>query len=345
MRSEADIPRFFELADLVTPMVLRVAATLRLAEHVQEGAGTVEELAERTGCVPRVLGKIMDHLVALEIFDWNAAGSLELTPLGLPLLPSWEDGSFRAFLDLDDVAGRAEMSITGLLHTARTGRTAYEGERGRTLWDDVNERAGADQGIAELASIEPAFDAELVIDCYDWSRWHHVIDVGGNNGAMLGAILHAHPQLKGTLLDLPKFADLGHRTMRHWEVGERVSVLPGSFFEPLPDHGDVYLLSAILADWADEQAVEILRRCGRAAGPTGRVLLAEVHLTDHEDLEPPLRTAMAVRLEASITEPDRTVDELLELADRAGLDLTWRGPATRVRSLLELRPREHGAQA
>lgn len=345
MQSDVDIPRFFELTDLVTPMVVRAAATLRLADHVQDGTNTVPALAERTGCIPRALSKVVDHLVALGIFEKSSSGTIDLTPFGTPLLSTWEDGSFRSFLDLDDVAGRAEMSITGLLHTVRTGQTSYEGLYGEALWADVNGRCGADQGVAGLAPIEPGFDAELIVNSYDWSRCNHVVDVGGNNGAMLGAILHAHPHLTGTLLDLDKFAELGHRTMRHWKVSDRASIVRGSFFKPLPDHGDVYLLSAILADWNDTKAVEILRRCAQAAGPKGRILLAEVHLTDHEELDPPLRTAMAVRLEASITEPDRTVEDLCALADRAGMDLVWRGPVTRARSLLELRPQARSVPA
>jgi 2,7-dihydroxy-5-methyl-1-naphthoate 7-O-methyltransferase len=339
MRTEVDIPRFFELTDLVTPMVLRTAATLRLADHVQDGTNTIPALAERTGCVQRALSKVVDHLVALGIFESSSSGIIELTPFGTPLLSTWEDGSFRSFLDLDDVAGRAEMSITGLLHTVRTGQTAYEGLYGKTLWADVNGRFGADQGIAGLAPMEPDFDADLIYNSYNWSRWNHVVDVGGHNGALLGAILHAHPHLTGTLLDLDKFAELGDRTMRHWGVSDRASIVGGSFFEPLPDHGDVYVLSAILADWTDAKAVEILRRCAQAASPKGRVLLAEVHMTDHGELDPPLSTAMAVRLEASITEPDRTVEDLCVLADRAEMDVVWRGPATRVRSVLELQPR------
>ncbi len=339
MSSEVDIPRFFEMTDLITPMVVRVAATLRLADHVLNGDNSLSLLAERTGCVPRVLSKVVDHLVALGIFEKKPSDTLELTPFGTPLLSSWEDGSFRAFLDLDDVAGRAEMAMTALLHTARTGQTAYEGLYGEMLWSDVNGRPGADQGVAGLAPMEPGFDAELIIDSYDWSRWHHVVDVGGHNGALLAAILHAHPHLKGTLLDLPKFAELAHRTITHWQVADRASIVAGSFFDPLPDHGDVYLLSAILADWTDDKAAEILRQCGKAAGPEGRVLIAEVHMTDHEQFNPPLNTAMAVRLEASITEPDRTQEDLYALAEQAGMEVVWRGPATRVRSILELQPK------
>lgn len=339
---DKDIPRLFEMTDLVTPMALRVAATLRLPDLVDSGVTSVPALAEQTGAVPRVLAKVVDHLVALDILGCGPDGDISVTPFGAPLLSGWEDGGFRASLDLNDVAGRADMSITGLLHTVLTGQTSYEGIHGTTLWDDVNDRA--EPGSAELASLSPVFDAHLVIDSYDWSRHGHVVDVGGNNGALLGALLHAHPHLRGTLLDLGKFAEQGNSTLRHWDVRERAEIAEGSFFDAPPADGDVYLLSAILADWDDEHAVAILRGCAQAAGPGGRVLLAEVHMTEHEQLDPPLRTAMALRWEASMTRPDRTVEDLCALAERAGLSVLRRGPESPVRSVLELGSADAGAR-
>jgi hypothetical protein len=42
---------------------------------------------------------------------------------------------------------------------------------------------------------------------FDWGRFVEVIDVGGGNGTLLGALLPAHPGLRGhaadTVIDLP----------------------------------------------------------------------------------------------------------------------------------------------
>ncbi len=48
MAEVADIERPERLGDLVSPMAIRVAATLRLCDHVGAGLTTVEDLAERT---------------------------------------------------------------------------------------------------------------------------------------------------------------------------------------------------------------------------------------------------------------------------------------------------------
>lgn len=325
-------------ADLVTPMAIRAAATLRLADHVASGVTTPEALAVATGCQPRPLRKLLDHLCALGVLRAGPGGTVEIGDLGTPLLSAHDHLGIRPFLDVEHVLGRAEMALVELLHTLRTGASAYEGQHGRNLWDDLDRCAGA-QGMEAFARPAAAFDADLVIHGYDWSSAAHVVDVGGNGGALLAGLLRAHPHLRGTLLDLPCFADIARGTMRQAGLADRCTVVGGSFFDPLPHGADVYLVSAILADWDDEQATAILRRCAEAAGGTGAVLLAEVHLSAaHED--PIERTAVSLRLEASMGDPDRSVDDLEKLARKAGLDVAWRGAHSQVRSLLELRPVE-----
>ncbi|WP_308253610.1 methyltransferase [Pseudonocardia sp. ICBG601] len=55
-------------------------------------------------------------------------------------------------------------------------------------------------------------------------------------------------------------------------MGERARFVGGSFLEPLPTGYDVLLVSRVLTDWPDEDAVRILRRCAEAVAPDGRVL-------------------------------------------------------------------------
>src|SRR5699024_4699430 len=98
-------------------------------------------------------------------------------------------------------------------------------------------------------------------DAYDWSRARHVIDVGGGTGALLSAILHGHPSLRATLVDLPGTVARGKQALDAAGVGERVEFVGQSFFDPLPTGGDVYVLNSVLHDWPDDSARRILRRC------------------------------------------------------------------------------------
>jgi hypothetical protein len=61
-------------------------------------------------------------------------------------------------------------------------------------------------------------------------------------------------------------------------VAERCERRAGSFFEPLPEGGDAYLLKTILHDWDDAHALVILRGLRRVVPRSGRLLVLEALL-------------------------------------------------------------------
>jgi O-methyltransferase domain len=114
-----------------------------------------------------------------------------------------------------------------------------------------------------------------IVAGFDWSRFSTIVDVGGGQGALLAAILTAHPRMHGHLVDLaPTATDASHTFSAH-NLDDRTKVSARSIFDPLPAGADAYLLSDILHNWDDEHAHRILARCVKAAHPTGRVLVIE----------------------------------------------------------------------
>jgi hypothetical protein len=106
------------------------------------------------------------------------------------------------------------------------------------------------------------------------------VDVGGGHGALIAAILKAHPEMNGILFDLPAVID-GARRMREAEAGsDRCDLVAGDFFEAVPEGGDAYILKWILHDWDDERAGRILKNCRQAMTEQGRLLVMEVVLPD-----------------------------------------------------------------
>ena len=64
------------------------------------------------------------------------------------------------------------------------------------------------RGPLSAASFDGLMGARLVADApaiaaaYPWGTLGHVVDVGGGNGTLLIAILRAHDDLRGTVIDL-----------------------------------------------------------------------------------------------------------------------------------------------
>jgi hypothetical protein len=62
------------MADLATPMSIRVAATLSLVERAGSVGATAEQLASQTGTATPAIRCLLDHLVTIGVFDfgdWN----------------------------------------------------------------------------------------------------------------------------------------------------------------------------------------------------------------------------------------------------------------------------------
>jgi hypothetical protein len=91
------------------------------------------------------------------------------------------------------------------------------------------------------------------------------------------------------------------------------------------------VLSGVLHDWDDEPAIRILRRCAEAAAGTGKVLVVD----PVADVETPTDTEGDLRMLCYVGGRERTLDQLGELAGKAGLRVGALVPAG-FRSVLEL---------
>ncbi|GAA5068868.1 hypothetical protein HNP84_009051 [Thermocatellispora tengchongensis] len=321
-----------DMADLLRPAAIRAAATLKVADHIAAGAADPGELARRCGARPDLMDILLRYLASLGVLQPEADGRYGVAELGAPLL-SDHPTSLRDHLSMTGMVGRGDAAMVNLVHTLRTGEPAHAVPLEKGYWESVNNDPEFAGSLMRNFSENLVFDGEIVVHGYDWSGARDVVDVGGNSGAMLINLLRRHPHLRGTLLDLKNSAELASKNFADAGLGDRCTAVVGSFFDPLPAGRDVYLLSAILADWTDEQAVAILRRCAEAAGPSGKVLLAEVNLDVRGGGLAGARTELMLR--ALMPAPVRTVPELVALAQQAGLRLTWQGAGTPFRSLLE----------
>src|SRR5689334_15230382 len=101
--------RLWALADLATPMAIRVAATLRIADHIARGVQTTPALADVAGAHPEALDRLLRHLVTIGLLTYDAAGLYNLTELGEALRDDYP-ARLRPMLDVGSAIGRADLS-------------------------------------------------------------------------------------------------------------------------------------------------------------------------------------------------------------------------------------------
>ncbi|MCU1682376.1 MAG: methyltransferase [Amycolatopsis sp.] len=323
------------MADLATPMSIRVAATLSLVEHAGSAGATAEKLAAATGTATSNLRRLLDHLVTIGVFDLETeSGHYRPTKLGAQMSEDAPEG-FKPLLDITSAGGRAELAFVDLLGTITTGTPAYEHRYERGFWADLDAHPELRRSFDAQMQWRFRTHAPQIAERFNWSRFSEIVDVGGGDGNLLTAILRAHPEPRGRVLDLAPTATAATDRFAAAGLDDRAHAVSGSFFDPLPSGADAYLLSDILHDWDDDHARKILTECRRAAAPDGTVVVVEPVLGRGTD------TAMDLFMLMCFGGRERTVDALTALATGCGLVLHASGSVSDGRTVLEFRVAPH----
>jgi hypothetical protein len=101
------------------------------------------------------------------------------------------------------------------------------------------------------------------------------VDVGGGQGLLLKAILLACPVTCGILFDQPQVIASADQALASAGLAQRCQIVAGSFFESVPENGDLYVMKAILHDWDDLTSIDILRTCRRAMSLRATLVVIE----------------------------------------------------------------------
>jgi hypothetical protein len=256
------------LTDLCTPWCIRVAVTLRIAEHIDAGTTDIDALARTTKSDASVLHSVLSYLAEKGVFVESPLGHFALNETSRGLL------DHGMFLDLNGIGGRMAQVWSTLPAFVHTGKPAYAELFGKPYWDDLIEHPEIGAEFDALMSYTGHGTPDAALELSGgWDNVRTVVDVGGGTGAMLAELLRSRPTLRGILVDLPATVARAAATFEAAGVSDRVTVSPQSFFDPLPAGADLYLLRKVLNDWPDRETVAILRRCADAAGLSGVVAI------------------------------------------------------------------------
>ena len=255
------------------------AIELGLFTTLADGPMTAEQLTTQLSLHLRSARDFFDTLVAL--------GMLER-----------EDGVYRNTPETDHFLVRGKLSyIGGLLEMAnerlykfwgslteglRTGQPQNEVRTGgaglfETLYNDPERLRlflGAMTGLSMGAS-------RAIAEKFPWKDYQTVVDVGGAQGGLLVQVCLAHQNLRGSNFDLPVVGPIFEEYVATNGLSDRLSFLPGNFFEdPLPT-ADVIAMGHILHDWDLDQKRMLLEKA-YAALPEGGALIVFEALIDDE---------------------------------------------------------------
>ena len=260
--------------DLITgcwsTQVIHVAVRLKVFDLLAQEPRAANDVAAETGSDPGAFLRLMRALASLGLARHLPGDRFELTEAG-QLLRGDAPGSIRGMAlhwgeRLWGALSQLDQSIQTGKPWSISGLDGFE-----TMARDPQQMAMFHQSMADQTGPMAA----ALLGAYDFRKFGTLMDVGGSYGALLAAILKAHPDLTGRVFDLPGLAEASSAYLAHAGVADRAAFLGGSFFEAIPDGADAYMLKSIIHDWRDEPSVGILTNCRKAAGKAGRVLVIE----------------------------------------------------------------------
>jgi hypothetical protein len=333
------LPReFVELLAIVRgyqrSRAVTVAAELGIADLLSGGPRGVDDLAAETSTDASSLYRLLRALAAAGVFTEHPDRRFALSAMGdflrrdHPLSLNPAARMFGA-----DYQWRAWGALR---HSVETGGNAAVYALGMDVWEYRRLHPEHGDVFDETMRALSAGDNPGVLAAHDFGRYRLIADIGGGTGAVLAAVLAAHTDIRGVLFDQPHVIANADVVLRDAGVADRATAVPGDFFDGVPGGADAYLLVRVLHDWADAEALRILRNV-RAAMTHDAVLLIVDSVLGPPN-EDPLAKFLDLMMLVSAGGRERTEEEWRALLADGGLEFVAARRATPTRHVIEARP-------
>ena len=294
-----------------------VVAELGIADLLAGGPMTAAQLAQATQAHEPSLYRVLRLLASLGVLTEHDHHSFSLTVLGERLRADAPASMRSMALTVDVAAMRPFEAITEIV---KTGKNGFDIVYGMGAFEYLDAHPDIARKLQAAFSERTAAFARSVAAGYDFSPFRIVADIGGGKGTLLAAILQVHRHLHGVLLDRPPVAADAGAVLQAAGVADHCQIVPGDFFQGVPDSADAYILANVLHDWDDADSVRILGACRRAMASDGRVLIIERLIPDDPaEAVPVLLSDLNMLVLPGGRE--RTNDEYGQLLAEAGLHL------------------------
>jgi hypothetical protein len=310
-----------QMTGFMRTQILAVAASLRLAEHLQEGGRAAEDFATVSGIERSMAFRFLRACTKMGLTACDDGRTFTSTSR-LQALHGETPGSMRNKAMVLGTRGQY-LIWSEFLTAVRTNKAQAARALGAPIFDyyaDHPEEAAIFR--ATMQSVSEGVASEIA-GMLDTSGYSVAVDVGGADGALVHSLMQHNPRLRGIVLDRPEVAVAAAAAAEARGLAERTEVIGGDFFKSVPE-GDLYLLRFILHDWDDADAIRILESCRRAMKPDARLVVIEAFFAESGEQIPANMIDTQVplfdlHLMLAVNGKERSVAEYSVLFDKVGL--------------------------
>ena len=322
LRNMTLVPPGSTLAQMVhgfwVTQAIYVAAKLGIADLVEDGPRTCDELAMAADANPEALYRLLRALASLGIFREVEDRRFGLTPLAEPLQTGTLDSVRNTALMPVDTGFRQQWGE--ILYSVRTGKPAFDYVFGMGNHRYFAKHPESSQVFSGAMTEVGREDSAAVLEAYDFSGITKLVDLGGGRGTFLADILKAYPRMHGLLFDMPHVVEGAREVMEADGVADRCELVSGDFFQSVPAGGDAYIIKNVIHDWYDPEAAVILKNCRSGIAAGGRLLIVDFVIPLGNEPHPGKLMDLAMLVGAGGRE--RTGPEFHSLLDAASFQLT-----------------------
>jgi len=283
--ADAVVPQQLVIAERITAtvgcVVIAELARLGIADRLAERPRTAAQLAEDTGTNVDAMTRTLRFAVAQGLFVRDAEGRFSNNRLSAALREgdrysaSWLARYFGSASNLKAWCDFGE--------TLRTGKNAFERVNGENIWAWFDAHPEERETFAQCMTTMTLVEAPGIARTYPFGELGMLCDVGGGRGTLLSELLVQHRGLRAMLCDAPGVLESARALLAERGVLDRVSFVPGSFFDGVPKGADAYLLKNILHDWDDARCLTILGHCRAAMERGQRLRVVEALVEETSD--------------------------------------------------------------
>jgi len=264
---------------------LYVAARLDIATQLGDDELDADAIANRVGAKADAIARLLRMLAAVGVFEEKASHVFRNNKVSA-FLRTDNPKNVRAMILMHNADAMSRPWYEQLEQGIREGVPPFRLAHGEDLFDYLDHHADLDAMFSEAMDCVEALTGDSFATDFDWGRFERIIDVGGSRGAKSLAILKRHPKLTALVVDRPLvIAEAERYWSAHNASGlERLRFQSGDALTEVPSaqsDKDIFLLSAVLHGFDDEDCVSLLRNVAVACGQTGaRIALLEMVLPE-----------------------------------------------------------------
>ena len=131
-----------------------------------------------------------------------------------------------------------------------------------------------------------------------------------------------YPAIKhGIIVDLPTVIEEASQNLQDFGQFQKVEFLPADFFTTITGPcADTIILSRVLHDWSDDNAIKILNNITGCLSQNGKIVIFEMIVPENTKID--MGTTLNFNLLVIVGGKERTLKEFDDILKKAGLKIS-----------------------